>query len=230
MKDHVHATLATAHELSQYASLLQTSHWQTLGLLSADSTRFDMAFVKNHVIGKLKIEWTTILQLELNSHASQLLKKFVPYTRWQVYRETMSVLESNKWTLNQEVLDLLLAWWPPVQSSSNVEDVFASLQDSLQRASKSDCGSLANLSCCAIRAVEKRTKNNPALEHLSLLAEDFEGQEVRGLRPGVFDPASCPPSFSYLIPIKNLCPLCEIVTFPPKCIQGNASVSIQTPA
>ena len=168
------------------------------GLLAKDAAQFDIAFTKNQVLSRMKAEWELVLRMESRSHSANLMKKHVPYTRWQVYRETMSVLEKNKWTVSQEVLDLLSAWWPPVQASANVKDVFASLQDTLKRATKSDCGSLANLSCCAIRAVEDRTKQSPSLQNLSLVAEDFEGPQVRGLKPSIFEPQSCPASSSYM--------------------------------
>ena len=65
------------------------------------------------------------------------------------------------------------------------------MADAVQRTGKTDTGSLPNLQCVHIRGTnQKMTGGENQGYGLSLEANDFEGPEVRGIKPKLFLPSS----------------------------------------
>ena len=91
---------------------------------------------------------------------------------------------------DESLVAFLKCYNPPLQSSSNCEDVFSQLQDSVQRSGKSDSGSITNLASVSIRGVQKKAES-AGVQTVTLRSEDFEGNEVRGLKSSIFRPDSC---------------------------------------
>ena len=187
---HVDAALTACYELMQYGLLLQSSHFQASALLTTGSSRMNLDKVKEDILKKMQQEWMMVLRMESAASTNELLARHCGYTVWQVYRETMTVAELENFTLSSKLTDFLAAWHPAVQGSCNVEDVFADLQDAIQRSGKSDTGSLSNLAAVAIRSCSRKC-SAAELPTTSLLSADYEGTSVRSLKTSVFRPESC---------------------------------------
>ena len=155
--------------------------------------------VKAEVVGKLKDEWALLLEYERSATWSKKIHDACPHTLTQTYREILSALESAGWHWDGPVRNVLCAWFPKVNGSSNIEDVFAQLQDSVARSSKRDCGSLANLQAVAIRAVGGKVDGPQQARGIQLEACDYEGATVRGLKPTCFAPTACPSRYLHII-------------------------------
>ena len=101
------------------------------------------------------------------------------------------MVECAKSASDESLLSFLKCYNPAIQSSSNCEDIFAQLQDSVQRSGKSDSGSITNLASVSIRGVHKKAESTESVETVTLRSEDFEGNEVRALKSSIFRPDSC---------------------------------------
>ena len=187
---HVDAALSAAYELLQYGLLLQSSHFQASALLCKSSSRFDVEKTTEAILRKMQQEWLMVLRMEASSSTSELLNKHCSYTRWQVYRETMTFAEKENFSRSSKLVDFLAAWHPALQGSCNVEDVFSDLQDAIQRSGKSDTGSLSNLAAVAIRSCDRKC-STANIGTTTLVSEDYEGTSVRSLKTSVFRPESC---------------------------------------
>ena len=150
--------------------------------------------VKALVLRNLKIEWLTVLQFERDPQLAKTIHDECPYTTSQAYREIMCGLETSGWKMHGRLEELLRGWFPCINNSSNVEDVFAQLQDTVARSSKRDCGSLSNLQAVTIRALSGKTNGEDQASGISLEPADYEGASIRGLKPTCFTPTSCPSS------------------------------------
>ena len=190
MLQHLEAALTAVFELEQYAILLQSSHYQAAALLTNSSTRLNIEQVQADVLKKMQQEWSMVLAMESSGGTSEILAKHCAYTHWQVYRETMTFLESEGFSLNDRLRDFLLAYFPKIQGSCNVEDLFADLQDSIQRSGKSDSGSLSNLAAVSIRSCNRKCQT-AGVGTTQLVSADFEGTCVRSLKSSVFRPETC---------------------------------------
>ena len=184
------ASLAAVYELLQYALLLQSSHYQAAALLATSCTKVNLEQLQEEIMNKMKREWQMVLRMEASSGTNTLLSKHCSYTRWQVYRETMTFAEMDNFELTERLQRFLSAWHPTVQGSCIVEDVFADLQDAIQRSGKSDTGSLSNLTAVSIRSVARKCEAS-SISTTELESADYEGTSVRSLKTSVFRPESC---------------------------------------
>ena len=186
----------TVFELLQYGLLLQSAHYRAACLLTTDSARCDVPSVQNQVLCALSQEWQLVLKLERTQATQTLIANHCPFVSWQPYRETMSMCELHNFTLCPELRLFLASYHPPMQSSSNIEDIFAELQDAVRRSNKSSSGSLPNMCAVAIRAVHKKIESSSEnVKGSELRAEDWEGNAVRALKTSIFQPQSCPSSY-----------------------------------
>ena len=102
-------------------------------------------------------------------------------------------LEKNQNTLSPELKSTILAWHPPLQSSSNLENVFGDIESAIRRSSRADAGSLANMMAVAIRGLTHRMDTEETGQPLVLNQEDFRGPEISGLKNKIWSPASAAP-------------------------------------
>ena len=182
-------------ELLQYGLLPQSAHYRAACLLCTTSSRCDVASVQNQVMRALSEDWQLVLKLENAPSTQTVILHHCPFLCWQPFRETMSMCELHKFTLCPELRLFLAAYHPPMQSSSNIEDIFSELQDAVRRSNKSDNGSLPNMCAVAIRAVQKKVESSSEeVQGSKLRTEDWEGNAVRALKSSIFQPQSCPSS------------------------------------
>ena len=183
--------------MMQYASLLQCAPHCAGGLLCIENETGSDEAVKR-ILQQMREEWMVVLTMESGTPSAATLNTFCPHTKHQVYRELQGALESTGYKITQDVRDLVTAWFPMACSSSLVEDVFASMADSVKRGSKRETASLAGLQAVAVRSTMQRCKRDDDGEKLTavhLESADHEGNEVRGLRSNIWRPESAPNSF-----------------------------------
>ena len=198
MLQHLDAALTAVFELIQYSILLQSSHYQAASLLAASSARMNVEQIHMDVLKRMQQEWRMVLLMESSAGTSEILRKHCSYTLWQAYRETMTFAESENFSLNDRLREFLLAYFPKLQGSCNVEDVFADLQDSIQRSGKSDAGSLSNMAAVSIRSCSRKCES-AGVATTQLVSADYEGTCVRNLKSSVFRPETCAGSTSAFI-------------------------------
>ena len=188
--------LASVYELLQYASLLQSSPHCAGGLLYEDHTDVEQQW-NREILNRMKEEWSLVLQMESCTASASTLATFCPQTRHQVYREVQGALETTNYQVTAGVTSILRAWFPRASSSSLVEDVFSSMQDSIKRGSKRETACLPGLQAVAVRSTMQRCRPEPGttkLKAVELESADYEGNEVRNLRANIWKPESSPNS------------------------------------
>lgn len=191
LEQHWEATLASLFEMLQYQSPLLCAPNAFACLACSKSERYDVQDLQKKVLKTLKAEWEMLLCLEQDAEGSVLVHRLCPQTRWQSYRELMVTFERESWKVTPWSVDMVLSWFPQVNCSSNVEDSFNSMADACSRAGKNGLASMANLQALHIRSVnQKMTGKSFQPSAVELETEDWEGAEVRGLRPKMFQPST----------------------------------------
>ena len=200
VQDHFMALLAVIFEMSMYVLYLRSSPARFAALLIDPKGDLQTAKLQDELMKDMKKEWETIVQMENTESSNQLLQQRCSFTRWVCYREPMTCLELERWSMTDKAKALLLSWHPGLAFSANVEQVFAAVEDSSRRAVKNFKASMANLQCLSIRAVEQKVAASDTQEEagntdraraIKLGVEDFEGNEVRALKASVWKPTSC---------------------------------------
>ena len=214
LEQHLQGILSCLFELAQYKSPLCCLPYSAAALIAPESDHYDAQNVKNEVLQEVRREWEMTTSMEADPEASSILHRSCPQTLWQSYREIAVTAEQENYLCNDRLASLVTAWLPNINSSANVEDSFAAMQDAVARSGKADLGSLCNLQAVHIRSTnQKMTAGENRGYGISLSSHDFEGNEIRGLRPRLFLPASfngstwtCllsssinPPTISFLI-------------------------------
>ena len=194
LRQQLEAVLLAMFELSQYALLLQSAHYRAAALLAKSSSRADVSAVQREILASMSTEWQLVLKLEKSKGTQDLLACHCPFTAWQPYRETMCMCEAHDFAISAPLLSFLAAYHPPIQNSSNIEDIFSSVEDCVKRSSKAAGASIPNICAVGIRSVQKKIANSEGVQGSELRSEDWEGNSVRGLKASVFQPQTCPAS------------------------------------
>ena len=186
------ATLSCVAEMQSYSLHLLSAPANAASLLVDAYEGHDVNALHCKVLLDMKQEWSLVLAMERHKELSRLLQAHCPYVRYQCYREIMSTAEKGNFKLTTELKDVIGAWFPRLTQSANVEDVFNSLQDAVKRSTRTDCGSMANLSAVAVRSCYNKLSDGEG-QGFSVRLEDsdFEGSLVRGLKARIFSPESC---------------------------------------
>ena len=149
---------------------------------------------KQRILEELKNEWRMVLEMEKDTQSAELLHTHCRYVLNQSFRELMGILEKHAYKWTQQVEETIMAWYPRLQSSANLESLFSDMESAIRRSGRSDAGSLSNLMAVAIRGLGHRMQNDSACGVPVVLAnEDFQGPEVQALKPKIWTPASAPP-------------------------------------
>ena len=181
--------LASYHELHEYSlhHLLPPTIFSAL-LVCTDPT------LEKQILESLKKDWNMVIAMEVRAESSTLLHTKCRFVLWQHFREVMTCLERYGWKLVQPVRDMISSWEPEMQSSANLESIFADLTSAVRRSGRSDCGSLCNLLSVAVRGLQHRlTDDSSTPEPVTLNPEDFDGPEVAALKPKIWNPSAAPP-------------------------------------
>ena len=191
LEQHLQGMLSCLFELAQYKSPLNCLPYSAAGLLTPESDRFEAQSVKTSIMNDIRHEWEMTVSMEAEAEASTIIHRQCPQTLWQSYREIGATAEQEGFVCSQRLCALVNAWLPNINSSANVEDSFAAMADAVARSGKADLGSLCNLQAVHIRSTnQKMTDGDGEGCGIHLASHDFEGNEIRGLRPRLFLPAS----------------------------------------
>ena len=192
LRDHLDVCLVTLYELGSYQLYLTAAPACSSCLLLKQSTEVpDLADVQAKVLQALEFEWATVLSMEQNKNTADLLHRLCPHVRWQVYRETMVCLETDAFKVTQNVRDLVMAWYPRLSFSANIEDQFAAMQDNVRRGSKGGAAGITNLNTVGVKALyAKMLDGDGQATSVKLQDTDWEGTTVRALKQKLFQPES----------------------------------------
>ena len=189
LKDACQMLLACIFELREYClhHVLAPAKFAALPVCECLET-------KQRILQELRNEWTMVLEMEQDLQSAELLHAHCRYVRNQSFRELMGILEKHRYQWTGEVENTILAWYPRLQSSSNLENLFSDMESAIRRSGRSDAGSLSNLMAVAIRGLSHRMQNDPACGVPVVLEnDDFQGPEVQALKPKIWTPASAAP-------------------------------------
>ncbi|CAE7513660.1 unnamed protein product, partial [Symbiodinium natans] len=191
LTDYVNAWTTSLFELQMYSIYLRTCPAKLALLVLDPAEEPSVKIVQNKVLMECRKEWETILSLEENANLNGVLRQLCPHTRYRCLREPLTCLEQTDFVVTEDAKLMILAWYPKVAHSANVEGIFNSLEDTIKRSMKSNNPSLPNIQCSAIKAVNhKLCQGENAASSISLGPPDFEGNEIRCIRPSVFRPES----------------------------------------
>ena len=188
LRESTQLILACVFELLEYAlpHKLFPGKFAALAVCQDPSTT-------TRLIDELAEEWNLVVTMEAQTEAAQLLHAQCRYVRSQSFRELHCCLEKNNKTLTPEMKSTILAWNPPLQSSSNLENVFADIESAIKRSGRADMGSLANMMAVAVRGLAHRMGTPDSGQPLTLSKDDFRGPEVAGLKNKIWNPTSAAP-------------------------------------
>ena len=186
--------LCCMHELRLYSLKLQHAPDMFAALIAPGIS--ESLFQK--LASQLLEEWRLVLDMESHKDSSEALASLCPYTRFQPYRDLCTCLEMYEDCKSEEarqaLTEMASCYFPRIAYSSNVEQVFSHIQDSVNRAQKPDMGSFSNLMAVSLRALEHRVCSNSSMEHIRIQPEDWEGKATRALKQKIWHPSSARPS------------------------------------
>ena len=160
-------------------------------LVCPNSSRCELRGTVATVLQSLRTEWEMVLSAESDAEAADLFKKSCPQCTWQCYRELMTTLEAEDWIVSSRSAALVEAWIPRVNGSCNIEDIFQTMADTINRGTRTEMASLPSLQAVQIRACQQKLVGNLGQPRgIQLSGSDYEGAEVRGLKAKLFQPTS----------------------------------------
>ena len=192
--DYFHATLTSLMELELYALYLCSSPQRSACLL-VEPEATEMKQVQAAVLAEMRHEWQMLQEMEASKEMHALLRKECPFVFFHHFREIPVCFDQNKWTMCPDTRACVQAWFPRFSWSSNIEDVFSSLQDACRRGVKNGDASLSNLQCVTVRAVQQKMDVEDGPNLVRLQSEDHEGNAIRSLKPRIWQPDSASPGF-----------------------------------
>ena len=103
------------------------------------------------------------------------------------------MLERSNFRLTETAKNTISSWFPSFSQSSNLESIFREMEAAVKKGGAPQ-DSLANLSCVAVRALERRICcGSEGAETLTLGDADWGGKSVRGLKERLWNPSSATP-------------------------------------
>ncbi|CAE7566035.1 unnamed protein product [Symbiodinium sp. CCMP2592] len=182
LRDFLDAVLSCIYEISCYRLYLLSAPGSCAGLLARDSSRVrDLDRTKTDILLSLKKEWSVVLELESSSAGAACLDKLCSYTKWQCYRELLVALHEADFKMDDTARSLVSSWFPMLTQSANIEEQFATIQDSVKRSCKNGKASMTALSSIAVKAVyHKLTDKEEQAPAVHLVDRDWEGASIRG--------------------------------------------------
>ena len=183
------AYLTTTHELREYMLYLESFPSKAACLIAKDCSEE----LSLQVLRDAKLEWKVVQTLEADTVASKTLRNNCIYVGFRCYREVMTCLEKAGFQVTAEVVETMEAWNPSFSQSSNLEQIFREMEHALKSGGNPQ-ESLSNLSCVAVRALQRRICDAPDTPNTVQLADaGWCGKCVRGLKERLWSPAAAVP-------------------------------------
>lgn len=128
---------------------------------------------------EMKEEWNLLMGIEKNTmlHNKYPLKD-MPFLRWFIYREIMTVAEELGWSASTTLVDLVKAWFPDPCSTLGCEDSFRQLRlaESRHQANKEVCPE--KLQAVTIKSINSR--------YAAFETSELRPCDYHGIRPGMY--------------------------------------------
>ena len=189
LQEQFNAFLTLTHELREYMLYLQSFPAKCACLVAPNCPNH----LKEDVLKSARCEWEVVQLLESRADTLKVLHTHCLHVKFQCYRELMIVMERDDFRLTDLVASTAAAWFPAFSQSSNLESIFREMEAAVK---KGGCPqeSLANLSCVAVRALERRIcAGSDSVKTVSLAESDWAGKSVRGLKERMWSPAAAIP-------------------------------------
>ena len=143
------------------------------------------------VLRQLKLTWQVILDMESDAELQENLRALCPHTQFQAVRELLTAAEQHNF--GSIPVELLEAWFPSWSWSANIEQLFQHVEDSVSRTAKQDQATLPGTLSVAVRCMLRRLAVESEIQPVQLEEDDWEGAEVRHLKPKIWSPSSAEP-------------------------------------
>ena len=189
LREQFHAFLTVTHELREYMLYLESFPTRCACLVAPNCTDD----LKEDVFKRARAEWEVVQLLESRTESMKLLHTHCLHVKFQTYRELMIVMERENYVSSDLVTSTVAAWFPAFSQSSNLESIFREMEAAVKRGGCPQ-ESLANLSCVAVRALDRRIcAHDDSVGTVSLSEADWAGKSVRGLKERMWNPAAAIP-------------------------------------
>ena len=189
LTEQLNGFLSCCHELQEYVLYLRSFPCRAAALCSTEAT----SETRCEILKAAKEEYEMIREIEATASGSSVLKQHALHTTFQVYREIMATMQLHQFKDCKAIEDIVQAWYPRWGQSSTLEQVFRELEQATKRVGHVG-NSMSNLTCVAVRALERRVcSGEQCPETPSLCEKDWEGQVVRNLKDKMWHPTSAPP-------------------------------------
>ena len=189
LTEQLNGFLSCCHELQEYVLYLRSFPCRAAAFCSTEAT----AETRDEILQAAKEEYDMIREIEATPSGPSVLKQHALHTTFQVYREIMATMQLHQFKDCKAIEDIVQAWYPRWGQSSTLEQVFRELEQATKRVGHVG-NSMSNLTCVAVRALERRVcSGEQCPETPSLCEKDWEGQVVRNLKDKMWHPTSAPP-------------------------------------
>ena len=198
LRDHLDLALSCIQEMWSYMCYLQSTPGVCASLLLTASSLPNVEKIQREAVRRIESDWATVLAMEASASSAKLLHQLCPQSLWQVFREVCCALEESSGQVSHVVRQVVQAWFPLLSFSANIEDQFASLEDSVKRGNKSQMSSIANLSTVAVRSLyHGMLDGEHQASSVKLTDGDFQGCSIRGLKAKLFQADTFTGSYSH---------------------------------
>ncbi|CAE7789951.1 unnamed protein product [Symbiodinium sp. CCMP2592] len=175
LTEQLNGFLSCCHELQEYVLYLRSFPCRAAALCSAEAT----SEIRCEILKDAKEEYEMIREIEATASGSSVLKQHALHTTFQVYREIMATMQLHDFKDCKAIQDIVQAWYPRWGQSSSLEQVFREMEQATKRVGHVG-NSMSNLTCVAVRAMERRVCcGEECPQTPSLCEKDWEGQVVR---------------------------------------------------
>lgn len=170
---HLKFLISVVKQFDEFAQIFRHFPWRFRLLTD------DVPSVVEETVKEMELEWQFLLKLEENTklHGKYPVNQ-MPFLRWFIYRECMTVAEEEGWVVTSKLVELARAWFADPCSTLGCEDCFRNLRLAEARHQTNKETSPEKIQACAIKALNERYS-------------EFELAEVKpcdyhGIRPGMF--------------------------------------------
>ena len=170
---HLRFLISVLKQLDEFAQIFRHFPW-----------RFRLLFdqvpaVVESTLKQMREEWEFLMVIEQNTvlHGKYPLNQ-MPFLRWYVYREVMTLAEERGWVASQDLVDLAKAWFSDPCSTLGCEDSFRALRMAEARHQNNKEVCPEKLQALTIKSINERYKE---FELAELKSSDYHG-----VRPGTY--------------------------------------------
>ena len=119
---HLKFLISVVKQFDEFAQIFRHFPWRFRLLTD------DVPSVVEETVKEMELEWQFLLKLEENTklHGKCPVNQ-MPFLRWFIYRECMTVAEEEGWVVTSKLVELARAWFADPCSTLGCEDCFRNL-------------------------------------------------------------------------------------------------------